>query len=147
MTGRFVKVVPDMTPEELCRWSAEKLCGWKEDCVFGITEEKWWAEHSGPLANFIVKVKDWRPDSDQSPGWQILKVIEVMEELGYSFVLYSSSLVSSVMVGATAIFSLGVYPPLYLEGHHEITQDTPCGKNENKFLAILQAAHAAREGE
>jgi len=135
--------------EELRRWSAE-LQGWEfihiqyfgtPECTKRQEELNDWMvkaklENVGryyidELNKFWIRVEDWIPDSEDTPAWQILSVIERMRELGWKYgCFFSDEQKLPAVYGAE--FARGVSSPVVGNAY-----------NENLLLTILKAAYAA----
>lgn len=75
---------PELTKEELRRWSAEVLMEWKVErgikLLHSHFEEIKWVDE---WVNLKCWESDWKPDSKDAPAWQILAVIKKMREKGF----------------------------------------------------------------
>lgn len=85
---------PELTKEELRRWSAEVLMGWIKkppfpDYWIDSKTDKFPVElksgyiDQGGYDGYELEQEEWAPDLDTSPARQILKVIEKMRERGW----------------------------------------------------------------
>lgn len=95
----------NLTPEELDSWAAEKLMGWTT------------------LSFSDYYLENWHPTSPDAPAWQVLAVIEKMQELNFFVQIEDEGLKSGEFCVSYGITS-GIY-------------------SKNLLIAILQAAYVA----
>lgn len=138
--------MPELSIEELVRWSAEGLCGWhkRPQCVNitgGIEYSKdVWVDQSGKI---MVFADEWAPHDSNSPAWQILAVIEKIKQRELTICLRNFQSLENFGDPRPVIGKTYTAEIMDWDRDEFIGEET----NENPFIAILRAAHAAWKHE
>ena len=147
------QILNEPAGEEMDRWIAEYVMGWElKDWLggeFAVHPSK-----KGPI------IKAWLLKNDTKPGhwfWMnserelpyfstkiadAWEVVEKMQGIGFSYTIYGTCFVSSVMSGVVCIFRKDLWPP-----DMGVTEGNFLGQGRQLPLAICQAALLATQQE